>query len=76
MYVIECGASALHYESGKAQKDAPVLASMAILSAQYPRFGCRRIHVFMGRQGHHMSIGHAWRLWSQAGLQVLRKRPR
>jgi putative transposase len=68
--------SALHYESAKAAKDAPVLASMAILSAQYPRFGYRRIHVFLDRQGHQMSVGRAWRLWSQSGLQVPRKRPR
>jgi putative transposase len=53
-----------------------VLASMAILSAQYPRFGYRRIHVFLDRQGHQMSVGRAWRLWSQSGLQVPRKRPR
>lgn len=68
--------SALHYESVKAVNDAPVLASMAILSAQYPRFGYRRIHVFLDRQGHQMSVGRVWRLWSQSGLQVPRKRPR
>lgn len=68
--------SSLHYESAQAQKNAPALANMAILSAQYPRFGYRRIHVFMERQGQQMSIGRAWRLWSQAGLQVPRKRPR
>lgn len=68
--------SALHYESMKAVKDAPVLASMAILSAQYPRFGYRRIHVFLDRQGHPMSVGRAWWLWRQSGLQVPRKRPR
>lgn len=68
--------SALHYESAKAVKDAPVLASMAILSAQYPRFGYRRIHVFLDRKGHQMSVARAWRLWSQSGLQVPRKRPR
>lgn len=68
--------SALHYESVKTVKDAPALASMAILSAQYPRFGYRRIHVFLDRQGHQMSVGRAWRLWSQSGLQVPRKRPR
>lgn len=68
--------SALRDESVQAKKDAPALASMAILSAQYPRFGYRRIHVFMERQGHQMSVGRAWRLWSQSGLQVPRKRPR
>lgn len=74
--LLKVARSALHYESVKAVKDAPVLASMAILSAQYPRFGYRRIHVFLDRQGHQMSVGRAWRLWSQSGLQVPRKRPR
>lgn len=68
--------SALHYESKLREKDAPVLAAMAILSAQYPRYGYRRIQVFLERQGHRMSADRAWRLWRQAELQVPRKRPR
>lgn len=68
--------SSLHYVPVLAEKDAPALASMTILSAQYPRFGYRRIHVFMEGQGHRMSVGRAWRLWSQSGLQVPKKRPR
>jgi hypothetical protein len=55
--------SALHYESRLRQKDATALAAMSILSAQYPRYGYRRIHVFLERQGHRMSIDRAWRLW-------------
>ena len=68
--------SALHYESKLREKDAPALAAMAILSAQYPRYGYRRIQVFLERQGHRMSADRTWRLWRQAGLQVPRKRPR
>ena len=49
---------------------------MVILSAQYPRFGYRRIQVFLERQGHAMSADGVWRLWRQAKLQVPRKRPR
>ena len=49
---------------------------MQELSAQYPRFGYRRIRIFLGRDGHRMSPGRAYRLWQQAGLQVPRKRPR
>ena len=52
------------------------IATMRELSAQYPRFGYRRIHVFLGRQGHLMSPDRAHRLWRQAGLQVPRRRPR
>src|SRR5271163_1669540 len=68
--------SALGYRSRKAVKDAPVLAHMAALSAQYPRFGYRRIRIFLGREGHAMSCGRAYRLWRRARLQVPRRRPR
>ena len=53
------GRSALHYRSTKAAKDAPVLARMAELAAQYPRYGYRRIAIFLGRDGHVMSFGRA-----------------
>ena len=52
------------------------MAAMAGLAATYPRFGYRRINVFMGRLGHVMGVDKAFRLWSKAGLQVPRKRPR
>lgn len=68
--------STLGYTSRLVEKDVPVLAAMSILSAQYPRFGYRRIHVFLDRQGHEMGHGRAWRLWRQGGFQVPRKRPR
>ena len=48
--------SALHYESKLAVRDAPVLAAMSILSAQYPRYGYRRIQIFLERPGHEMSV--------------------
>lgn len=49
---------------------------MRELSGQYPRFGYRRIQVFLERRGHPMSADRAYRLWRLAGLQVPRKRPR
>ena len=68
--------STLGYRSAKAVRDGPVLARMAVLSAQYPRYGYRRILIFLGRDGHPMSPGRAHRLWRRAKLQVPRKRPR
>jgi putative transposase len=68
--------SALGYRSRKAARDGPVLARMAALSAQYPRYGYRRIRIFLGRDGHAMSPGRAHRLWRRAKLQVPRKRGR
>jgi putative transposase len=68
--------STLAYQSARAMKDAPVLARMAELSSQYPRYGYRRIAIFLARDGHPMSFGRAHRLWRQARLQVPQKRPR
>lgn len=68
--------SSLRYESTKAKKDAQARASMRTLSAQYPRYGYRRIRIFLAREGHRMSPARAHRLWCAEGLQVPRKRPR
>jgi putative transposase len=68
--------SSLHYESRLRAKNAAVVGRMKELSAQYPRYGYRRIAVFLGRDGHVMSDGRAQRLWSANGLQVPRKRSR
>ena len=68
--------SALGYCSRKTARDAKVVAQMTALSAQYPRYGYRRIRIFLGRDGHAMSPGRAYRLWRLARLQVPRKRGR
>jgi len=68
--------SGLRYRSKRAVLDAPAVAKMRELSARYPRYGYRRIGVFLAREGHKMSADRAHRLWRRAGLQVPRKRPR
>jgi putative transposase len=68
--------SAFRYESKMALRDAPVAASMRELSARYPRYGYRRIQVFLERQGMRMSTDRAYRIWRACKLQVPRKRPR
>jgi putative transposase len=52
--LIKVARSALRYRSRLAAKDAPVVARMAELSARYPRYGYRRIRIFLGRDGHQM----------------------
>ena len=74
--LVQVGRSALQYRSRKAVKNAAVIARMQELSAQYPRFGYRRVRIFLGRDGFAMSPGRAHRLWRVAKLQVPRKRPR
>jgi len=68
--------STLGYEARMPAKNEPVIDAMRRLSAQFPRFGYRRIHVYLAREGHTMGWDRAHRLWSLAGLQVPRKRPR
>jgi len=68
--------SALGYRSRKAVKDAAAIDEMKRLSGQYPRYGYRRIRIFLAAAGQRMSAGRAYRLWRLARLQVPRKRGR
>jgi putative transposase len=68
--------SGLDYRSVRAERDRPTLEAMRRLAAQYPRYGYRRIRVFLRREGHCMSRHRAHRLWRLAGLQLPRRRPR
>lgn len=68
--------STLQYSSRLEARDGPLLVAMKQLSDQFPRFGYRRILVFMEQLGHAMGADKALRLWQKAGLQVPRKRPR
>jgi len=68
--------SHLHYEPTLQKRDAPIIASMKRLSAQYPRFGSRRIRIFLAREGTQLSQGKCTRLWAKAALQVPKKRRR
>jgi len=74
--LLKVARSALGYRSRKAEKDALVLGRMNELARQYPRYGYRRIRIFLGRDGHSMSASRAYRLWLVARLQVPRWRPR
>lgn len=68
--------STVGYQSRLVARDAPALTAMRELAGQYPRYGYRRIQIFMKRAGHAMSADRTHRLWRQAGLQVPRRRPR
>jgi transposase InsO family protein len=68
--------SALKYRSKLAVKDAPAMSRMSELAAQYPRYGCRQVRIFLARDGHHMGTDRAYRLWKRAGLQVPRRKAR
>jgi putative transposase len=68
--------SGLSYELRMPAKDAPVIEAMRALSSQYPRYGYRRMRIFLRRAGHELSWERTHRLWRKAGLQLPRRRPR
>jgi putative transposase len=68
--------SGLGYRLLRAERDRPTLEAMRRLAAQYPRYGYRRIRVFLRREGHCLSRHRAHRLWRLAALQLPRRRPR
>lgn len=74
--LLQVARSAMQYQSRVATKDQAVSKRMSELAAQYPRYGYRRIRIFLGRDGHHMSSDRAYRLWRRTGLQIPRRKPR
>ena len=66
----------LFYVPTLPQKHAPTVLAMRRLSAQYPRYGSRRIHIFLGREEINMGYEQCRRLWAKHGLQVPKKRAR
>src|SRR3546814_12377702 len=74
--LMDVSRSGLYYTLKMPTKDAPVVEVMRRLSGQYPRFGSRRIRVFLGREGIQVGQERCSRLWREAGLQVPATRKR
>lgn len=66
----------LYYDPKMPEKDAPVINAMKELSRTYPRFGSRRIRIFLQRTGLTVGKERCSRLWAKAGLQIPKKRRR
>jgi putative transposase len=62
--------SSLRYVPALPLKDAPVVQAMQRLSAQYPRYGSRRIRIFLAREGMEMGRDRCSRLSPGVRLPV------
>jgi putative transposase len=74
--LIDYARSTLRYQRKLPLRDAPALKAMRRIAQQYPRYGYRRIRIFLRREGLPMSTNRTHRLWKLAGLQLPMKRPR
>lgn len=74
--LMELPRSILKYRSVRAARDVPALDAMRRIAATYPRYGYRRVRIFLRREGYPMGPQRTYRLWCVAGLQLPRRRPR
>jgi putative transposase len=57
--LIQISRTVLGYRPTGPQRDAPVIDAMRRLARLYPRFGYRRVRIFLKREGHEMSWARA-----------------
>lgn len=74
--LIDVSHSGLYYTPSMPMKDEPAVQALRRLSGQYPRFGSRRICVFLGREGILAGKERCARLWREVSLRVPGKRKR
>jgi putative transposase len=74
--LLSIGRSSLYYSHKMPVKDAPVIEVMKKISAIYPRFGSRRVRIFLQREDIQVGKERCGRLWAKAGLQIPKKRRR
>lgn len=64
------------YYRPRRQDDAPLKMRLRELAAARPRFGCRRLHVLLRREGWGLNHKRTERLYKEEGLSVRQKRRR
>lgn len=71
--LIRMNRSSFTYESQK-RADAPTRERLRELAGQRPRYGYRRLHVLMTREGHVLNHKRLYRIYREEGLAVRRRR--
>lgn len=66
----------LHYQYRQPTRDQTVIHLMHELVVRYPRYGYRRIHAVLQRQGYRINRKRVHRLWQQLGFQRPRRTKR
>jgi putative transposase len=66
----------MHYQAVPQTENAEVRSRMITLAAERRRFGYRRIHVMLRREGRRLNVKRLYRLYRLERLQVQRRRKR
>lgn len=66
--------SVFRYESKRAEANVQLTARLAALAAEKRRYGYRRLHVLIWREGHVVNWKRLYRLYRDAGLAVRRRK--
>ena len=66
--------SSVAYETQSARDDKEISEAVRVLAAKHPRFGYRRIHALLSRNGLHVNIKRVWRIWDKLNLAIPRRR--
>jgi putative transposase len=65
--------SSYRYEP-RPDRNAELRGDLVKLARQKPRYGYRRLHVLLERQGHEVNVKRVYRLYLEEGLSVRRKK--
>ena len=68
--------SVMQYKAQPSAENEELRQRIVELAGQRRRFGYRRIHVLLDREGRHANVKRVHRLYCQAGLQVQRRKRR
>ena len=68
--------SVMRYKSLRVSTDAPVRARMEEIARVRIRYGYRRIHILLQREGWSINVKRVHRIYREAGLNLRTKRPK
>ena len=74
--LLELSRTVLHYQALRPVRNAALTARMVALAQERRRFGYRRLHILLEREGHEANHKRIYRLYRGAGLAVRRRRKR
>ena len=73
---LDISGSAVRYEPQPRVDESDLTGSILRLASRYGRYGYRRIHALLQRQGWQASHGRVMRIWRREGLKVPHQQPK